>query len=295
MSIDELTRIVLASAVATRVSWEEPFGLVPASEHVGPSSPWRGGVEHLLWDGRPQRRALVARTERAGLVAVHLAVAREDLTVVSVSAAPDVHRGHVIGAAHSVALSLAGGDGASLACSLYDLPLGAGHSWEISEREVPVVVPESRLERITGAALPAWYIARRLSLEESSRFGTGPALETLRRLIGPHRTDLTEAVQAATASFTRYGFEAAAVTAFAVSAAAARVPTARATERIAILRFDHPYAAVAVAGKLSAEVVAGESGSAGGASFTGLPVFAAWVDEPEEPEDDPPGDDAPGG
>jgi hypothetical protein len=294
VSIDELTRIVLASAVATRVSWETPFGLVAAGPYLGRSSPWRGGVAHLLWDGGAHRRALIARTERAGLVAVHLAVAAEDLTVVSVSAAPDVRRTEVIGAAHSVALSLAGGDGAALACSLYDLPLGTGHSWEVSEREVPVVVPEPRLERIAGAALPAWYIARRLSLEESWRFGTAPALETLRRFIGPHRTDLTEAVQTATASFTRYGFEAAAVTAFAVSAAAARPPMARVPERTAILRFDHPYAAVAVAGTLSAEQAAGEGGPAAGASFTGLPVFTAWVDEPEEPEADPPGDDGPG-
>lgn len=288
VSIDELTRVVLASALATHVSWEEPFGLVDASEHMAQDTRWRGAVSRMLWDGHPDGRALIARTERAGEVAVHLAVAREDLTVVSVSAAPDVRRGHVLGAAHSVALALAAHHGAQLSCPLYDLALGAGHSWDISEREVPVFVPETRLERIAGAALPAWYIARRLALEESPRFGTAPALEALLALIGPRRTDLTTAVQTAAASFTRYGFEAAAVTTFAATASAARLPTQHATERSAVLRFDHPYAVVAVAGRLSVHGEAGESVSSAGSAWAGLAVFTAWVDEPDEPEGDSP-------
>jgi hypothetical protein len=288
VSIDELTRVVLASALATHVSWEEPFGLVDASVHMAEATRWRGAVSRMLWDARPQQRALIARTEKAGLVAVHLATAREDLTVVSVSAAPDVRRAHVLGAAHSVSLALAGPDGAELSYSLYDLALGAGHSWDISEREVPVFAPEARLERIAGAALPAWYIARRLALEESPRFGTAPALEALLGLIGPRRTDLTTAVQTAAASFTRYGFEAAAVTTFAASASAARLPTQHATERSAVLRFDHPYAVVAVAGRLSVRGGAGESASPARSAWAGLPVFTAWVDEPDEPEGDSP-------
>lgn len=292
VSVDELTRVVLASALATRVSWEEPFGVVAAEQGLGESSPWRGSVSRLLYDDHPDGRALIARTERAGEVAVHLAVAQEDLTVVSVSARPDLRRAHVLAAAHTVALALAGREVAELACSLYDLPLGAGHSWDISECEVPVFAPEPRLERIAGAALPAWYIAQRLALEESPRFGTAPALEALLALVGPRRTDLTTAVQTAAASFTRYGFEAAAATTFAASASAARLPTQRATERSAVLRFDHPHAVVAVAGRLSvaggAAGGAAEAASPPGSAWAGLPVFTAWVDEPDEPEGDAP-------
>ncbi len=155
MQIDEFTRIALASALATKVSWEVPFGLVAAADHWGASSPWRGAVSRVLWDGGADGRSMIARTGAAGVVAVHLAVAREDLTVVSVSGAPEVDRAAVMAGAFEVAATV-GGESRSLACSLYDLPLGAGHSWEISEREVEVFVPEPRLERIAGVALPAW-------------------------------------------------------------------------------------------------------------------------------------------
>ena len=46
-------------------------------------------MSRLLWDGSSSGHAMIARTEAAGVVAVHCAVAREDLTVVSVSGAPE--------------------------------------------------------------------------------------------------------------------------------------------------------------------------------------------------------------
>ncbi|MGH2893248.1 MAG: serpin family protein, partial [Solirubrobacteraceae bacterium] len=123
LEIDELTRIVLASALATKVSWEVPFGVVPAAEHLGRSSPWRSSLARLLWDGRPDERAMIARTGSAGVVAVQVAVAREDLTVVSVSGAPEVDRASVLAGAYEVAAAVGGdGDWGRLACSLYDLP-----------------------------------------------------------------------------------------------------------------------------------------------------------------------------
>lgn len=288
LTIDELTRIVLASALATKVSWEVPFTVVPAAEHLGASSAWRSAVARLLWDGRPDERAMIARTEAAGVVAVHCAVAREDLTVVSVSAAPDVDRASVLAAGYEVAATVSG-DWGSDACSLYDLTLGPGHSWEISEQEVPTYVKEPRSERVAGVALPAWRMTSDLDLTMSPAFGTAPALETLRALIGPGPDDVCEAAQTAVASFTRYGFEAAAVTAVGIRASAARPAVDRSLQRTAILRFDHPYAAIAIAGRPSG---AGRDGSGepppSQATFPGLPLFAAWVDEPIEPEDAPP-------
>jgi hypothetical protein len=289
IQIDEFTRIVLASALATRVSWKVPFGLVPAADHCGASSPWRGAVSRLLWDGEADGRSMIARTDAAGVVAVHLAVAREDLTVVSVSGAPELDRASVLAAAYAVAATV-NGEWGRTACSLYDLPLGAGHSWEISEREVEVFVPEPRLERIAGVALPAWTAREELDLARSPAFGTGPALDALRQLIGPRPNDETQAKQAAVASFTRYGFEAAAITAFGAVAAALRRPQERAIERTAVLRFDHPYAAVAIAGRPAEAGRGATSGSPSPeSSLAGLPLFAAWVHQPVEPEDDPPG------
>jgi hypothetical protein len=280
MDIDELTRIVLASALATKVSWEVPFEVVPAAEHLGRSSPWRSDVSQLLWDGVADGHTMIARTEAAGLVAVHCAVAREDLTVVSVSAAPEVDRAAVCAGAAEVAATVCGDWGRG-ACSLYDLPLGTGHSWELSEQEVPSFVAHSRLERIAGAALPAWSAEAELDLTVPA-FGTAPALDTLRQLIGPRPDDQCEARQAAVASFTRYGFEAAAVTALGFRTSSLRLPAERSVQRRAVLRFDHPFAAVAVAGRPGTE-------AAEGFSFAGLELFSAWVADPSEPEDHPPG------
>ncbi len=281
VSIDALTRIVLASALATHVSWERPFEVVPAAEHVARTSPWRGSVERMLWDPRPRERAMLTETSAAGIVAVHYAVAREDLTVVSVSAAPDVGRLAVLEAAHEVA-TFARQHSAPPQCSLFELPLGPGHSWEISERETPTQVAGERLQRITGVSLPSWHIGSELDLKKSQAFGSVPALEALRQLIGPQPDDRTEAVQTAVASFTRYGFEAAAITAFAVPASLRRPPAKRGVERTATLRFDHPYAAIAVAGRPPfAEQAPADP------SFTGLPLFSAWVNDPEEAEAQP--------
>jgi hypothetical protein len=141
------------------------------------------------------------------------------------------------------------------------------------------------VQRITGVSLPAWHVESKLDLKKSEKiFGSFAALEVLRQLIGPRPDDRTEAVQAAVASFTRFGFEAAAVTAFAVRAALVRRrPSERGLERTATLRFDHPYAAIAISGR---PLLAGRAPA--DASFTGLPLFSAWVQEPEEAEEGPP-------
>ncbi len=280
VTIDALTRIVLASALATKVSWEQPFDVAPASDSLGGRSPWRGQIDRLLLDARPAGRALLARSAAAGLLAVHLAVAKEELTVISVSADPMVPREAVLDAAHEIAAAgLA--DVASMACSLFELPLGDGHSWRISEREVRAHRDGERIERITAASLPAWRIETETDLKRSELFGCEPALQTLRSLIGREDDDQTEAVQAAVASYGRYGFEAAAVTAFALRAAAAMAPRNKGLERAATLRFDHPYAAVAVAGRPE------PAGSGLSTAFSGLLLFSAWLDQPIEPEDKP--------
>ena len=286
LKIDERTRIVLASALATKVSWERPFEVVAAEEHCGASSPWRGAVSQLLWDESAERCAFIARTETAGVVAVHCAVAREELTVVSVSAAPEVDRASVVEAAHEVAATVCEEWGTG-ACSLYDLPLGAGHSWKISEHEVRQFRPSPRPERIVGAALPAWRAERELDLGLAPAFGTAPALQTLRELIGPRPDDECAAKQTALASFTRHGFEAAAVTAFGVRTSAALRIERRVVERRAVLRFDHPYAAVAIAGRPAVPRGPRDAPGLPGAPLSGLPLFSAWVHEPIEPEDEP--------
>jgi Serpin (serine protease inhibitor) len=269
LPVDERTRIVLASALATKVSWPKPFDLVPAAEHLADGSPWRGQVQRLLWEEQPS--AGIVKTEAAGLVAFHRAVAKEELTVVSVSAAAGTPRAAVLDAAHELIR-----DGHLPDQSLFKLPLGSGHSWAIAEHEVAAATPGDRIERIDGASLPAWRVEDELDLLRSELFGSHPALETMRKQIGPRPDDAFGAKQAAVASFTRFGFEAAAVTALAM-ATSAMPPPHKGLLRTATLRFDHPYAVLAVAGDPQRAC-----------SWSGLPLFTAWVDSPEEPADDAP-------
>ena len=87
---------LLATALATRVSWEQPFDLAPASA-LGSASPWATTLTQVLrtprgpGNGRvPGHDQFIAATEAAGEVAVHAASARDGLLVVSVAAAPQI-------------------------------------------------------------------------------------------------------------------------------------------------------------------------------------------------------------
>ncbi|MBV9001691.1 MAG: hypothetical protein JO304_21720 [Solirubrobacterales bacterium] len=281
LSVGPFMRIVLASALATKVSWRVPFDVTPADEHLGESSPWRARVQRLLWDRHPGLAGIVD-TRAAGLVAVHCAVAVEDLTVLSVSADPTTARHAVIAAAHEVIAHVRDRPLSSLVCSLFDLPLGTGHSWQIAEREVATRTPGERIERVEGVSLPAWRAKGKLDLQRGESFGSTAALEIMRALIGPDPRDEPQARQAAVAAFTRYGFEAAAITAFGFAVSGRLPPREKGVERTAILRFDHPYAAVAIAGRTGADLAVGEAAPRLG----GLPLFTAWVHTPEEPEGD---------
>jgi hypothetical protein len=77
--------------------------------------------------------------------------------------------------------------------------------------------------------------------------------------------------QAVVARYTRVGFEAAAVTGFAMTSS--RRHSHAGLRREARLRFAHPYAVVAVAANETDETRD---------PWHGLPVFSAWVAEPDD-------------
>ena len=87
------------------------------------------------------------------------------------------------------------------------------------------------------------------------------------------------AEQVALATFDRHGFKAAAITMMAVAASVARVPDEIGIERTAQLRFDHPFAAIAVSGR---------PGTHRSTRFRGVPLFEAWVHSPTEAQADRP-------
>ena len=274
IAIDEFTQLVLASALATKVTWQEPFEVVGSAPYLQ-STPWEGVVKDLLYDASPQRPSMLTTTTAAGVVAVHAAIAKDDVVVLSVSADPGFSRQSVMQAAHEVAaLSTRGSSGAQQ-CSLYDLPPGRGHSWNIVEREIRWP-PGRSAERIGPTVLPAWDAFGKLDLSLSDVFGANAALAALSKLMGDSVPGTSgTARQSVVASYGRYGFAASAVTAFGM-------PTAlpdfgddeEGVERVAYLYFDHPYAVVALAG-------AGHR-----SKWTGLPLFSAWVASPAEPEPD---------
>ena len=256
----EITRrvvLVLASALATKVSWQTAFELAPAAE-LGAASPWAARLTQVLRSPR-SHRAFIATTEAAGEVAVHTATSTDGLAVTSVIAGPDVAPPDVLAAAHEVVL------GGAQVRSLFDLPLGDTPLWTLTEQPSP----SGQEERCT-AVIPAWS-ARSDHELDAPALGFPAAASALIALLPPDEYDFV-ARQSAMARYSRTGFEAAAVTAMGIRATA-MVRERPGMRRTAVLRFGHPYAAVAV------------TLADGGGPWHGVPVFSAWVAEPQEATD----------
>ncbi|GAA0260171.1 hypothetical protein [Cryptosporangium japonicum] len=257
VAVGPRTLLVLASALATDVSWRVPFTTAPAESLGGP---WADRVTTVLHASSAHQAAIVS-TPEAGDVAVHVVRSAdpEPLLVTSVIAAPSVPAATVFRAAHRIAI-----DGPVAQRSLFDLPLGEGHSWTLTEETAPTLAPDGR-EQHCSATLPAWSARSRHDLLDDPRTGFGDAVAALAPLLPGEVA--AEAAQSAMADYSRVGFRAAAVTAIAMRAGMALPrPGIR---RTAHLRFGRPYAVVAVVG--------GQAGP-----WHGVPVFSAWVAEPTE-------------
>ncbi len=261
--------LVLASAVATRISWRIPFGTVAAAQVLLPRAPGFDGVTRLL---ATQHRKLgpSAADEAivdtaAGAMAVHAAPSKAgDLLVVSVIAEPDVPAPVVLDQAHRIAAALGRGEPMPGRRSLFDLPLGTGHAWTLTEH----VGRGPRDQESYRSTLPAWSAESEHNLLELDGSGFDVAAEALLRLVERGGAD---AKQKAVAKYHKLGFEAAAVTGIGMrSSAVAHEREVR--TRIAALEFTRPYAVVAVA----AEPGAGSS------PWRGLPLFSAWITHADE-------------
>ena len=264
--LDGDTLLVLASAVACRIDWAVPFDLAdPATAlAIGPS-PGFAGVHPLLRTPPEAARHAIVDTAN-GLVAVHAAPSRDlDMLVVSVIADPSVAPDVVIAHAHAAAVALARDAQPDGVQSLFDLPLGRAHSWTLSETATVGGSDQQRYSSI----LPAWSAESTHDLTGVDGFPQAAAV--LDALLPPDaRRAAMQARQVALARYTRTGFEAAAVTAMAMRAAAMRPREARL--RTAAIEFTRPYAVVAVA--------VAERGS----PWAGLPLFSAWVTQADEPD-----------
>lgn len=271
--------LVLATALATKVSWERPFDVVDAAE-LGPRSVWSTTLERVLRAPLrdPRHHQYLLATSRAGIVGVHVATARGGLLVGSVVAAdPAVPAADVLAVAEEIvtveALQLRSVAG----LSLFDLPLGDGPIWSIAEEPVETTIHTGREEQVVSV-LPAWSADTKIDLDDE-RLGFPRAAQALAAAIGLDQFAYA-AAQSAVARYSAVGFEAAAVTALGVAMSA---PATRAgLRRIATARFGHPYAVVAAtyADKRAPDPPPGQA-------WRGLPVFSAWVSDPGETEPAP--------
>lgn len=252
LSITDDTALVLASALATRVSWIQPFDLAPAAE-LGPGE-WSAHLGQVLRTPGFGHAAFVARTSRAGVVAVHTAQSGEGLAVMSVVADQGVAAADLLAAAYKIALIA---DPPRV--SLFDLPLGEGPLWTITERPADLTQPR---EEQCAAVLPAWSASSSHDLGAPS-LGFAEAAQALIGLLRPGEYQ-SQAKQAAFARYSRTGFEAAAVTGVGIRTSA-MIQRRPGVLRQAVMRFGHPYAVVAVCR---------------GGRWDGLPVFSAWVASP---------------
>lgn len=202
----------------------------------------------------------------ARLVAEGAGVAGAGLVVVSVAAAADVDRADVLAAAYEVSRTAYDAGLSERRHSLFDLPLGETPLWSLRE-EWRVLGGEEH-----SALLPCWSASSKHDLTHRE-LGVPAAAQTLWALLGSPDLGF-ESRQAAVARFSRYGFEAAAVTGLFLPTSAPPAGIARSAE----LRFAHPYAVVAVATQKHA---VGRFESEPG-PWHGIPVFSAWVSDPED-------------
>jgi len=272
---------LLASALATRVSWAVPFDVIDAAA-LGPG-PWSARLGRVLRPprGDPRHRQYLAATDRAGTVGVHLTGARGGLLVASVIAADQaVPARDVLAVAEQIVAVEARQRGSVARLSLFDLPLGDGTVWSIGEEQADTTAPDGLEEQVVSV-LPAWSARTDVDLRGDEALGFAAAARALADALELEDWRY-DARQAAMARYSAVGFEAAAVTGLAVLVSAKVSRPGR--RRVATARFAHPFAVVAAAfddaGAHDASPVPG--------AWHGLPVFSAWVSEPTDAEPLPP-------
>jgi len=266
------TVLVLASALATDVRWDNEYSIA-AAEALG--GHWNGRVEFVLSNPVNGRRS-VARTHAAGLVGVHEQRAENGLDVLSVIAPPEASAADTLAAAYELAEQRGRGENGAFV-SLFDLPL-EGHAWRITEHERESIGqrPPAEYGRVW---LPAWEAASDgLALTNAEGTGLGAAVRTVLSLLPRVPTYRASVTQSARARYDVRGFWAAAVTdlrAMGMAGRFGRPPEQRyrVVDREIELRFSRPFAAVAFA-----------SADSGPPAWRGVPVFGAWVAEACEPD-----------
>jgi hypothetical protein len=269
LQIERLTRLVLASALAADITWAVPLG---TTDDLG------GEFGSIIAHALTLRfgTQLVAETDAAGLVAVAAPRASSALDVLSVIAAPNVTPADVDTAAHQVAAMLRGDERAAYRVPVEELT--DGHAWTVTDRREqrfggPSVLAEWH------SRLPAWSATSDHDLMTAP--GVQPVFDALTGFARPEDLPVDfSAKQTAVASYSKTGFKAAAVTAMAMRAGS--VPPMPEPHEVLVrrieLRFNRSHAVLACAAQ-----------DEGPQAWRGVPVFSAWITEPEESAAEEPG------
>lgn len=254
LDLDPSVVLLLATAIAAKVSWYAPFLLAPAESALLPADAAFAG-KPLLRDPGARAWGGILQTH-AGLLAGYVAQSPDGLYVMSAIGEPGADPSAVLDATEALATEIASG-GRPEPTSLFDLPLGDGPAWRITEETTSFTGSPERYEFL----LPAWEATSDHELLGRD-LGFAEAGAALIALLPPNGYQL-DARQSAMARYTREGFEAAAVTGMAV-ATSARSPR-EGLVRTARVEFTRPHAVVAA--------------TSGDGDWDGLPVFSAWVAE----------------
>lgn len=244
--------LVLATALATKITWENPFDTLA-------DNPLGFGSEALHTDCTKGHHGWLHETPPDGIFAVHSARSADGLAVYSVSGQKYASEQLVLKNAYLIATDPSYGR----RMRLDQVALGDGHSWALREEEDITL----DAERYT-VTLPAWSAKSKHNLMREA-LGIPSAAEALVQSLATPQQTVATAVQSAVATYGAEGFEAAALSTLVLARAAAAMPT-RQQVRYCDLRFDHPYAVVAVAERAGRERTA----------WDGLPVFSGWVADP---------------
>ena len=259
-SIDPSVAVLLASALATDVTWVEPFYEEDARSLEGAF----GSSITLGLRARKTHTQLLADTDAAGIVAVHAARAEHDLRVISVIGPPDASPGQMHLAALQVARLLAANDSEARPVDLWDLELGDGHAWTLTEEDSDGKRYRGDTQEVRSM-LAAWSVRSVHDLAMAP--GVADAIAALARFLAdPSDLIGVSARQSAVAEFTRDGFRAAAITDLMLLGAGHPAPPQDRFRR-AEVRFNRPYAVLAIALGPRDRV----------SSWAEVPVFSAWV------------------
>lgn len=257
VEIEDLTALIFASAIATKVSWKNPFE-----------------EKRLFTTGKfAQTEGMVSTYEHTtaiydtsyGLFGVHKAESTRGLEVYSIiSESPNLPQKF----AQKAALEITSGKASRV--SLYDLPLGDLSVWQVNESisEYEDIDSEDNIERIE-AVVAAWEVESRYDLKEMNILGILQASNILGTLLKNPDDYNFNAAQVAHAKYNMKGFEAAAITSFVVERGG--LPEyKKVTVRDAKIIFDNPYTVIATSKNNQKE---------------NIPVFIAWVETPSIPTD----------